>query len=215
MDKNKNIFIFGGGGHAKVVIDVLRSQYGQDCIAGIYDDDLTKKNIDFYNTKILGNFEKNKDKIPNLLIAIGNNQIRKEKAILISKNVENFITGIHSQAIISTSAKIGAGSVIMPGVTINADSIINNHCIVNSNAVVEHDCQIEKYVHIAPCTVLTGGVKIGELSFIGANSTIFPGVEIGYNCIVGAGTIVRKNVPDNSLVFGNPPKIIRNRLRNE
>lgn len=55
-----------------------------------------------------------------------------------------------------------------------------------------------------------GKVKIGDDVFIGANTTILPGVSIGNNVIVGAGTVVSRSVPDNSIVVGNPMRKIKN-----
>jgi acetyltransferase-like isoleucine patch superfamily enzyme len=51
-------------------------------------------------------------------------------------------------------------------------------------------------------------VYIGENTFIGVNSIILPGSRIGKNVIIGAGTVVRGIIPDNSLVVGNPAKIV-------
>ncbi len=212
--KNNKIYLFGGGGHAKVVMDVLRSHYGKDCIVGIFDDDLSKINTSFYNTTILGPVESFENKISRLIIAIGNNQIRKDKAVLLQNEIGSYSTGIHSTAIISNTVIIGHGTVIMPGVYINADSKIGEHCILNTNATIEHDCIVEDYVHIAPGTILTGGVKIGEMSFVGANSTVLPGVTVGKNCVVAAGCVVRKPVPDNSLVYGNPSVLIKDKYTN-
>lgn len=51
-------------------------------------------------------------------------------------------------------------------------------------------------------------VYIGENTFIGVNSIFLPGARIGKNVIIGAGTVVRGVIPDNSLVVGNPAKIV-------
>lgn len=55
-----------------------------------------------------------------------------------------------------------------------------------------------------------GKCIIGDYSFIGTNSVLMPGVEIGKGCIIGAGTVVRGKIPDHSIVIGNPGKIIGN-----
>lgn len=57
-----------------------------------------------------------------------------------------------------------------------------------------------------------GDIIINENVFIGANSFIMPGVQIGKNSIIGAGTIVRGSIPENSVVIGNPCQIIGNTL---
>jgi len=53
-----------------------------------------------------------------------------------------------------------------------------------------------------------GRIRIGSGSFIGLNSIILPGVEIGRGCIVGAGAVVRGTIPDDSVVIGNPARVI-------
>jgi acetyltransferase-like isoleucine patch superfamily enzyme len=54
-----------------------------------------------------------------------------------------------------------------------------------------------------------GGATVRELARIGANCTILPGVTIGRNSLVGAGSVVVKDVPDNAVVAGNPAKVIK------
>lgn len=54
---------------------------------------------------------------------------------------------------------------------------------------------------------------IGSQTFIGANSIIMPGIKVGDNCIVGAGSVVTKDVPDNSVVVGNPAKILKRNIK--
>jgi acetyltransferase EpsM len=55
---------------------------------------------------------------------------------------------------------------------------------------------------------LAGNVKVGSGSFIGANSFIKQGVEIGKNVIVGAGTIVLNDISDGNKIVGNPHRFI-------
>lgn len=52
-------------------------------------------------------------------------------------------------------------------------------------------------------------VYIGKCCFIGARSIILPGVSVGDHSVVGAGSVVTKNVPANTLVAGNPAKVVR------
>jgi len=54
---------------------------------------------------------------------------------------------------------------------------------------------------------------IGDRCFIATRALILPGVKIGNECIVGAGSVVTKDVPDNTIVAGNPAKVIRTGIR--
>lgn len=62
----------------------------------------------------------------------------------------------------------------------------------------------ERYKHVFKY----GSISVGDYTFIGANSIILPGVKIGNNCVVGVGSVVTKDIPDNSVVGGVPAHII-------
>ena len=65
------------------------------------------------------------------------------------------------------------------------------------------------FVQISPGVSILGRSKIGDFTLIGAGAIILPDIEVGKNCVIGAGSVVTKNVPDNTLVFGNPAKKIK------
>ncbi len=207
---SQSIYVYGGGGHGKVIMDVIRSQFGDSAIKGILDDNPAKKGETFYGHEILGSLSDLKeDSEVSFIIAIGDNAVRAEKAKLLAGLNKPFITLIHSSAIVAPGAKIGAGTVIMPGVIINADAVIGNHCIINTGAVIEHDCVVEDFAHIAPNTVLTGGVKVGSYTLIGSNSVVVPYKKVGSHCLIGAGSVITKNIPDRALARGNPARVIK------
>ncbi len=60
-----------------------------------------------------------------------------------------------------------------------------------------------------PTLEITKPIKIGNDVFIGYRVLIMPGVTIGNRCVIGAGSVVTKNIPDNSLAVGNPCKVIK------
>src|ERR1044072_3056858 len=114
--ENKKIYLYGAGGHAKVIIDILQS-CGKS-VAGVFDDNLTKTVWNLPNLTFPGqfNFVSNE-----LIISIGNNTIRKK---ISSKIIAKYHTAIHPSSVISTYSSIEEGSVIMGGVVVNADSHI-------------------------------------------------------------------------------------------
>lgn len=186
------MFLYGAGGHAKVIIDILNT--ARIPVAGIFDDNLKDCTLSGY--PILGKYNDQELSRP-LIISIGNNLIR---ASLAKKLSEDFGIAVHSGAIVSPSAVIEAGTVVMQGAVIQADAKVGKHVIINTNASVDHDCIIRSFSHISPGVVLCGHVEVGEGTFIGAGSVVTPGVKIGEWCKVAAGSVITKDLPSNVTV---------------
>ncbi|MET4560634.1 acetyltransferase [Lysinibacillus parviboronicapiens] len=198
------IVLIGDSGHAKVIKDIILAN--GDHIVGILDD----KYIDVFteNKIIKGPImylnELLKDKKVKVIIAIGNNKVRKEVVSRLNISKDRYITCLHPSALVSPSAVIENGTVVMPGAIINADVCVGMHSIINTNAVIEHDCLVEKFVHISPASVITGGVKIAEGVHLGASSSVIPLVKIECWTTVGAGAVVVKDLPANCTAVGTP-----------
>ena len=197
-----NIILYGASGHCKVIIDIL--QCNNQIIATIIDD--APKLHTILGFDVLNSNAFDFSSASNMILSIGNNKVRKK---LASKLTAHFVTAIHPKSIISNSVIIGDGSVVMAGTIINTDTKIGSHCIVNTGTIVEHDCVIGNFVHISPNASLAGGVVVGEGSQIGIGATIIQGIKIGKWVTVGAGSVIIKDVPDFSVVVGNPGKIIK------
>lgn len=195
------MLIYGAGGHAKVIISIIRANGGK--INGMYDDDLTKQEVS--GIVVSGAYNALHFPDEELIIAIGNNVVRKKISSLIH---HAFGTAIHPTALIDPGVKVGTGTCVMHHAVIQVDSTIGNHVIINTSASVDHDCDIGDFVHLAPGVILAGHVKISVNTLIGTGSIVAPGLTIGKNCVVGAGSVVTKNIPDGSTVRGNPARII-------
>jgi acetyltransferase EpsM len=104
---------------------------------------------------------------------------------------------------------LGAGCLVAAQAVINPGAQIGDNVIVNTSASVDHDCVIEGHVHIAPGARLAGEVKIGCETLIGIGACFKPGLSIGRNCVVGAGAVVLRDLPDHSVVAGNPARPLR------
>ncbi len=203
MDSRKN-FIFGCSGHGKVIAELAEMLNLK--IEAFLDDSPKGKHfgtIPIYNTTEKLSFDANS----SLIIGVGNNKIRK----MLSARFDYFklFTLIHKSAIISTSAKIENGTVVMANVIVNAEAQIGQHVILNSASIIEHNCIIGDFVHVSPGVTLSGNIIIGEGTHIGSGSTVIPGIKIGKWCTIGAGTVVLKDVPDGATVVGNPGRVIK------
>lgn len=195
------ITLYGASGHGKVVKDVLeKNNYD---ITYIVDDNINVQEFEGLRVKTSDELNSNSQ----VIIAIGNNQIRKRIAKSISNIILKSIS--HPKAVIGNNVRVGDGSVIMANATVNPSVLIGEHCIINTNSVIEHDCSIGDFCHVSPGAIVTGGVRLGEGVHIGARAVILPGVSIGSWAIVGAGAVVTKDIPEKTIYVGNPAKFLR------
>lgn len=197
------LVIVGAGGHGKVVADAAFCAGWHNII---FFDDAWPRITQLGRWKVIGTYNHllNSKEYKTVVIAIGHNKTRLEKAHQLSKAGFLLTSIIHPAAVVSRDAKIGLGNVIFAGAVINPDAIIGNYCIINTNATIEHDCVLGNGVHIAPGAALGGGVTIGELSWIGMGASIRHLTIIGSSVLVGAGAAVVKNIPDHCTATGVP-----------
>ena len=191
---SKSIYIYGASGHGLVVADIARA-CGYDDVVFV-DDDKSKGFLSFEDIKENKNY--------HIAFGIGNNQIRAKLYKKVKENGFFTPTLIHTSSIISPSAKIEEGTVIMPNVVVNAKAYIGKCVILNSSCVVEHESIIGDFVHISPKVAIAGDVKIGNFTHIGIGSNVIQGIIIGSNVIVGGGSMVILNIDDNQKVVGVP-----------
>jgi len=197
----KRIIVLGAGGHAKVLIEVLR--HSDHEIIGITDPYVLKK-PDFFEVKILGGDDQVLNYAPSEIVlvnAIGstpNNNLRRALAEKMEKEGYSFIQVIHSSAVIATDVDIGWGAQIMAGVVMQSSVRIGASCIINTGVNIDHDCVIGEHCHLAPGVTLSGNVTIGKRTHIGTGTSIIQGVTVGQNCVIAAGSILYKDVPSNT-----------------
>lgn len=195
--------LYGASGHAKVIIDIVHSQNGR--IGYVFDDNCNILEISGYDVHHNPG-EGLSNELPTI-IGIGENRTRKRVANSITGEIHPFLS--HVSAVVSPSAVIGNGTVIMANASINAEASIGLHCIINTGAVVEHEVEMGNFVHISPNAAIAGNVEIGEGSHLGIGAVVIPGIKIGKWTTVGAGAVIIEDIPDFATVVGNPGKIIK------
>ena len=197
------MFIYGVGGHSKIVFEIFMKNYNDKKITFIDD---FKKGFHF-NYKIIDfdDFQSIKSK-KSIHFAIGDNKIRQQLFNKINDVKIDFKTIIEKDSFLYPSSSISPGCFVAPKCIIGPNTKIGISSIINHNAIIDHDVLVGDFSHVAPGSVIGGGVQIGNLSLVGSNSVILPELKIGNNAIIGAGSVVTKNIPDNTVVFGNPAK---------
>lgn len=198
------MYLFGASGHGKVIKEILNANGVK--VEAFVDDN---PNVNECGGRPVVH---DATGLSPMIVSIGVNRIRKMIVERLKANNPDikFATAIHPSAVISPSAKIGEGTVVMAGAVINADAVIGNHCIVNTGATVDHDCVVEDYCHVAPGVHISGATQVGEGTWVGVGSSVIQCLNIGKNCMIGAGSVVVKDIPDNVTAFGCPAKVIKN-----
>ncbi len=212
----KNVVLFGGGLHANYCAEIIEMA-GNYNIVGIIDS-VASIGSDLYGYSVIGrqediiNLVKENNKNCGL-ISIGDNWSRKIVHDCIIDLIPGFefINAIHPSVIIGKNVKLGIGIVVMAGSIINPNCIIGDFCFFATGAQLDHDNVIEPYASISAGSVTGGKVNIGKFSAITLGVTIIDRTNIGENVVIGSGSLVLNNIPDNVLAYGSPAKIIRTR----
>lgn len=211
------VLVYGAGGHAKVVIDILE-RAGQYQIAGILDDRTELHGSEFCGYQLLGGCDvlrEDKYRACAAVFAVGDNAARMALWERLQAFGVSLALAVHPSAQIGRDVRLGAGTVVMAGAVVNPGSIIEQNVILNTGATVDHDCRIGACVHISPGAHLAGNVSVGALAHIGTGASIVPDVSIGRGAIVGAGAAVVSDVPDGVTVAGVPARRIEPRAKEE
>jgi acetyltransferase EpsM len=199
------IVVYGGGGHGKSVIELLRA-IGTYHVVGVLDDGVpTGESI--LGLPILGGREVLSDLYNqgvhlavNAVGGIGNVAVRIE--VFESLAQADFVCPavVHPTAYIEPSAQLSAGVQIFPHAYIGSDARLGNGCIVNTGAIVSHDCRLADYVNVSPGAMLAGEVQVGSGVLIGMGVTINLRAKIGSGVRIGNGATVKSDVPEQGIV---------------
>ena len=207
------LLIWGAGGHGLAVLDCVTCTLGFAAIAFI--DDSRDVPNEVYGYRVLGDrtvLQTAKDSgWTHFVIAIGENHARAACFDLAVAFGLQPATCVHPSAVLSPSAMIGAGTVIMPCTVLNANCLVGKNCIVNTSAIVEHGCIIGDHVHLSSGVCLGSEVIVEDYVHIGTGSSARPRAKIGKGAVVGAGAVIIKPIPPGVTAVGVPARPLRGR----
>jgi UDP-perosamine 4-acetyltransferase len=207
------IVVVGGGGHAKVIISILRKLKGLR-ILGYTDleDSGPLLGLSFLGTdRELAELALEPKRL-NAVLALGQLGLGEPRHQLwgrLQSLALSFPLIVSPEAIVNEEVSGGEGAVVMDGAVINSGTVIGRGAIVNTNSTIEHDVTLGDWVHIAPGATICGGVAVGRFSMVGAGATVIQGTQIAESCYVGAGAIVVNDLTEAGVYIGCPARRIR------
>lgn len=210
-EKQGDIVVIGGGGHAKVLVSILkkaryrvigytdRADRGLILGIGYLGDDTVLDGLPAETR-------------PKAVLGIGKIDLARRRLDLqraLQASGFAFPAICSPQALINDGVLIGAGTVVMDRVVVNSGAVIGEASILNTGSIVEHDCRIGDNVHVASGATVAGGVSVGDHCMLGAGCTVIQSVTIGAGCIIGAGATVVRSISAPGTYVGSPAKQVR------
>lgn len=209
----KKIIIIGAGGVGRevaLIINQINKFKPTWNIIGFLDDNPDCLGKTLNGHKIIGNVDllNNMSKDIYIVVAISNYRVKKE---IVSKleGKFKFATLIHPRVSVHDFMTVGDGTIIYEGAILTTDIKIGEHVIISPKCGIGHDSIIKDYVSLLWNVNISGGDIIEEGVLMGSCSTVIQNLKIGKGAIIGAGSVVVKDIPAYSTAVGVPARVIK------
>ena len=204
-----SLLILGAGGHGKVAAETALASNLFSSIAFL--DDYASSPL--LGWPIIGPLEMAlnpdlKHRYSFAFVAFGDPVIRLNWINILFNLGYLLPTLVHPNAHVSSTATIGAASIVMAQASVQTNTTIGRGAILNTSCSVDHDCVLSDGVHICPGAHLAGGVRVESRTCIGIGASVIPQVFIGSDVTVGAGSAVIANIPDSVTAVGVPARFL-------
>ncbi len=215
---SQKLLLLGTGGNSADILDTLndinaaRGERVYECV-GFLDDDASQWGREILGARVLGGLAAASQYADCFFVngIAGVNNFWKKREIIARTGIprERFATIVHPTASVSRTAQLGRGVVIFQHVTVTSRVVVGDHVMVLPHTALSHDNVIGAYTSIAGGVVLSGNVRVAEACYIGARACVKDGVTLGAGSLVGMGSVVLHDVPENTIVVGNPARALR------
>lgn len=210
----RDIVIYGGGGFAREVLQVLLDINSQNPvwnIRGFLVDRAYREGNTVQGLPVLGGAEWLADKAGHaVVVANGESHHRLAMVERLRAMAEyDFPVLIHPRAWLGRNIQLGPGCIVCAGVAMTTDIQAGENVNINVNATVGHDCRFEDFATVSHGVNVSGNVCVGKGVELLAGSVVIPHVTFGAWSKLGAGSVALSNVPERSLAVGAPARVVK------
>jgi len=208
----KNLIIIGAGGFGREVYNLAKrcNGYNTDFVIKGFLDDKTDALSGFnYPVKIISSINGYKPEKDDVFVcAMGDMQWKMKCSNTILDKGGEFFNLVHPSTIVMDNVSLGKGLIIMPNVLISNDSTIGNYVTIQAFTAIGHDCKIGDFGQLNSYSFMGGACELEKSVTLNPQSVLLPKIKVGEYAVVGAGSVVIKNVKPQTTVFGNPAKVL-------
>lgn len=212
-EESGKIVILGSGGHALAVWDACVSAgftpigfvdpaEGLSRVSGLWVAS-SVSGIDFSTVEVA--------------LGVGNNYSREQSLVeLLQQHPEVRLPAIvHQTAWVSPNALLHPGSVVMAHASVGPFAVAGRGSLLNTGASLNHESKLGDFASLGPGAHTGGQVVIGARTMVGLNAGILQGISVGADTVIGGQSLVRTDIPAETLAFGVPCTPVRARSASE
>lgn len=209
----KNLIIAGAGGFGREVFTWARQTWGfhgEWRFKGFLDDNPDIYDPDLHPKPVIGRI---RDYQPGdneyFLCAVGKPAVKQNLAeALLAKGVRP-ATLIHPSVVIGRKVEIAEGVILCPNVVLTCDIALGRFVTLNVATAVGHDSTVGDWSQSSAFCDLTGASRVGKRVFFGSRASLLPGITVGNDAVIGAGSVVVRDVKAGETVFGVPARPLK------
>lgn len=208
--------IVGGGEHAVVVLDAVRSRPGAWRVIGFSDATRSSRLARLEpgledlgdDGALASRLGRDGDDALALVLGVGGGTRPGDRAAIVNAfgADADWATIVHATAFVSPSARFGPGSFVGAGAVVQAGVLAGRHVIINTGAIVEHDVVLGDFSHVGPAAAIGGGTRIGSGVFVGLGARVRDHISVGDEATIGMGAVVVGDVGPGRTVVGVPAR---------
>ncbi len=199
------MLLWGAGAHGRVIHDLAWACGYRDL--AFIDENRAAESV--CGSPVLQPDDERRREYTHFVVSLGDNRARARCfEAALRRGLEAAVL-IHPSAVISPSAVIGLGTMVLPRVVVGTGVSIGENCILNTACVVEHDSKISDHVHIAAGVIIGGDVTVEPFVEAGMGAVVLSRLRIGREAVLGAGAVAIRSVGPGWVVAGIPAKPLR------